>query len=74
MMADLGRMLVGFGVLIAAVGGTLWIMSHFHGGHLPGDIVIRRRNFTFYFPLMTGLVVSLILSVVATVMTRLFRR
>ena len=74
MMADLGRMLVGFGALIAAVGATLWVMSHMHGGHLPGDIVIRRRGFTFYFPLMTGLVVSVILSVIATVMTRFFRR
>jgi hypothetical protein len=74
MMGDLGRMLVGFGLLIAAVGGTLWLFSLVPGGRLPGDILIRRRGFTFYFPVVTGLVVSIVLSLVAAVLARFFRR
>lgn len=33
-------------------------------GKLPGDILIKRENFTFYFPLMTGIIISIILTVI----------
>lgn len=61
--ASLGKGLILFGLLVAAVGALLlfsdkigWI------GRLPGDITIRRGNFTFYFPLATCLIVSALLS------------
>jgi hypothetical protein len=62
-MAPLGKMLVLAGLLVAAV-GVLFLLSDKVGwiGRLPGDITIRRENFTFHFPLATCLLISLLLS------------
>ena len=62
-MANPGKALLLAGLLIAAVGG-LFLLSGKIGwiGRLPGDITIRRENFTFHFPLATCLLVSAILS------------
>jgi len=62
-MEHLGKALLFAGLLIAAVGGVL-LLSEKIGwiGRLPGDITIRRDNFTFHFPLATCLLVSAILS------------
>lgn len=58
----MGKLLIFVGLAIAAVG--LLINFGFPVGRLPGDIVIRRGNFTFYFPLVTSIVVSLLLTLV----------
>jgi membrane protein implicated in regulation of membrane protease activity len=70
-MGDLGRMLmIAGGVLLLlgalfTLGGRLpWL------GRLPGDIVVERENFRFYFPIATSIVISIILSLLAA----LFRR
>jgi len=65
-MAGFGRTLVAIGAILVVVGLLLTLGARlpFHIGRLPGDIVIRGRNSVFYFPLMTCLVLSLILSVV----------
>jgi len=74
-IGDVGRMLVVAGLSVAAIGAAFWALSHLTGaGRLPGDIIIRRRGFTFFFPVVTGLLASLILSVVATLLLRIFRR
>jgi hypothetical protein len=64
----MGRALVLLGLGIAAVG--LIIMLGLPLGRLPGDIYVRRGSFSFYFPLTT----SIILSVVLTLFFTLFRR
>lgn len=51
-----GLLLAGFGVLLIAAQKTGFL------GRLPGDIVVQRKNFTFYFPLATSLILSLALS------------
>ena len=62
-MAPLGKALVAAGLLIAVVGGLLLLSGKVGWiGRLPGDITIRRENFTFHFPLATCLLVSAILS------------
>ena len=62
-MAPVGKALVVAGLLIAAVGGLLLLSGKFGWiGRLPGDITVRRENFTFHFPLATCLLVSAILS------------
>ena len=62
-MAPLGKALVFAGLLIAAVGALLLLSGKIGWiGRLPGDITIRRDNFTFHFPLATCLLVSVILS------------
>jgi hypothetical protein len=60
---DLGKALIVAGLLIAAV-GALIVLSDKIGwiGRLPGDITIRRDNFTFHFPLATCIVISILLS------------
>jgi len=62
-MASLGKILVVAGLLIASV-GALFLLSDKVGwiGRLPGDITIRRENFTFHFPLATCLLISALLS------------
>ena len=60
----MARFLILLGLVILAV-GLLWpFLSRLGLGRLPGDIVIQRDNFTFYFPLMTCILVSVLLSVV----------
>jgi len=60
----MSRWLIALGVILVAA-GLLWpFISKLGLGRLPGDIVVQREGFTFYFPLMTGLVVSGIVSIV----------
>jgi len=60
----MARFLILLGLAILAV-GLLWpVLSRLGLGRLPGDIVIRRDNFTFYFPLATCVLVSVLLSAV----------
>jgi hypothetical protein len=64
-MPDLGKLLVLAGLLIAAVGALLW--SGFGKGwlgHLPGDVHYTGKNFSFHFPVITCLLLSLLLSLI----------
>jgi len=63
-LRDLGRILVILGVAIAAVGALLYFSGKlpFRLGHLPGDIIRRGEHSTFYFPIVTCLVLSIALS------------
>jgi hypothetical protein len=64
-MSDLARMLIVFGVILVAVGLALLLVPKIPGlGKLPGDIIIKRENFSFYFPLGTCILISLILSLI----------
>jgi hypothetical protein len=63
---SLGKMLVTVGLLIAIIGVVLWLFGGRGGGALlPGDIVIERKNVRFYFPIVTCLVISVVLSILA---------
>jgi hypothetical protein len=60
----MSRFLIVLGLVIVAI-GVLWpILTRLGLGRLPGDIVIQRGNYSFYFPLATCILVSLLLSVV----------
>ncbi|MFB3828407.1 MAG: DUF2905 domain-containing protein [Bryobacteraceae bacterium] len=65
----LGRMLIYLGVVLAVAGVLITILP-LRFGRLPGDIVIRGRNSTFYFPLAT----CILLSVALTLIFWIFRR
>jgi hypothetical protein len=68
---DLGRLLVVLGLLAVAVGALLLFGGRIPWlGRLPGDIIVRRGPVTFYFPLVTCLVVSLVLSVLLGIFWR----
>ena len=64
-MSDVGRALVIVGVVIAVVGIVLMLAGRVPWiGRLPGDIYIRRGNWSFYVPLATSLLLSVVLTLV----------
>jgi hypothetical protein len=68
---DIGRLLMTVGILIAVIGAVFYFGGRFiRLGRLPGDISIKRGNFTFYFPLATCVVVSLLLSAILWLVRR----
>jgi hypothetical protein len=70
-MELIGKMLVVVGLALAGLGTWIWLSAgRNRGGLLPGDISIERENFRFYFPIVTCIVVSVIL----TLLLRLFRK
>ncbi|MET0515393.1 MAG: DUF2905 domain-containing protein [Nitrospiraceae bacterium] len=74
----LGRSLILIGIGIAVIGVLLSIAGKFPGlnwfGKLPGDISIKREHVSFYFPIATSLLISLVLSLLVAIFSWLFRR
>ncbi|HKE84548.1 MAG TPA: DUF2905 domain-containing protein [Vicinamibacterales bacterium] len=64
----MGRLLIVLGLLVAGVG--LLVSLGLPIGRLPGDITIRRGNFTFYFPLVTSIVASIVLTIIMMLFSR----
>ncbi len=79
---SLGKFFIGVGLCVALLGLLMLIADRVPGigsllgwfGNLPGDISIRRDNFSFSFPLATSLLLSVILSLVFYLITWIFRR
>jgi DUF2905 family protein len=68
-MRDLGRMMVLAGAALAAVGALLWLAGRSGGlplrlGRLPGDISYQGKNGSFYFPVVTCILLSVVLTIV----------
>jgi ABC-type dipeptide/oligopeptide/nickel transport system permease component len=64
-MVGMGKILIFLGLLLVGAGIVLVVFEKIPGfGRLPGDILIKRENFMFYFPLMTCLVISFVISIV----------
>lgn len=72
-MSDLGRALALIGGVLLVIGLVLILAGRVNLpiGRLPGDIVVRGKNTTFYFPLMTSIVLSVILTLVLWVVNRM---
>ena len=74
-MTDVGRLLIILGFIIVALGVVILLAGRLPFiGHLPGDILIRRGGGSFYFPIVTCLLLSVALTVVLNVLTLIFRR
>jgi len=70
-MQDLGKMLFLLGIVLVILGGILWKTGGLGGvGQLPGDIFVRKGNSTFYFPIVTCILISIAL----TLLNWFFRR
>jgi len=63
-------MLLVAGLVLAVVGALLMFGERFGLGKLPGDLVWKRKNTTFHFPIVTSLVVSVILTVILNLILR----
>jgi hypothetical protein len=66
-MRELGRMILGFGVVMVILGGILLLAGNLSGkvpwlGRLPGDIYVERAHWKLYVPLGTSIVVSIVLT------------
>ena len=71
-MTDLGKLLIGLGLVLVVAGVLLTLLgrANLPLGRLPGDIVYRGKNTTFYFPLATSVLVSVVLSIVMYLLGR----
>lgn len=77
-----GKVLIGLGIGIATLGLLLIVADRIPGlgnifswlGKLPGDISIKRDNFSFYFPIATSIVLSVLLSLLFYLVAWFFRR
>jgi len=67
----MGKLLMVLGVVIAAIGFLVYLGGKIPWlGNLPGDIRIQRENFSFYFPLTTGILISIVLSFILWLLRR----
>lgn len=70
-LQPLGRVLLALGIVLVVIGAAISFGVRLPGfGRLPGDFVIRRENFTFYFPLGTSILISLILTFLFRLLSR----
>jgi len=71
-MTEIGKLIVGFGLLIVVLGLVLIVAgrTHLPIGRLPGDILYRGKHTTFYLPLATSIVISVVLSLVLYLISR----
>ena len=65
-----GKTLIIMGLVLLIIGGILMLGGKIGLGKLPGDIFIKRGNFTFFFPIVSSIIISLIL----TILFNLFRK
>lgn len=73
-MEQVGKWLIVAGIALAVLGGVVLLASRVPFlGRLPGDILVQRDNFTFYFPLVTSILLSLVLTIVLNLVFRLWR-
>ena len=66
-LQHIAKLFIAFGIIFTVLGALLLLFKNSglpFWGKLPGDIVIQRKNFTFYFPVATSIILSIILSVI----------
>lgn len=68
---SIGRMIMILGAVLLAAGLILTLAGRFFPiGRLPGDILVRKGNFTFYFPIVTSIILSVILTIILNFLSR----
>jgi hypothetical protein len=74
-MMELGKVLMIMGAVILIIGVLLTFSDKlpFHLGRLPGDIIYKKEGFSFYFPITTSIIISVILSLLFYLFGRFFR-
>ncbi len=74
-MAGIGKYLIISGIILIIAGIVIWFGAGKSGwfGNLPGDIKVEKKNFSFYAPLTTMLVISAVLSFVLWILGKMFK-
>jgi DUF2905 family protein len=74
-MTEMGRLLVILGVALVVIGGIVMLLGRtgLPLGRLPGDMLYRGKNPTFYFPLASSILISVVLSIVLFLIGRMRR-
>lgn len=68
---DMGAFIIGAGVILVVVGLVIYFLDKIPFlGKLPGDIMVKKENFTFYFPLATCLILSMLISMILYLIRR----
>lgn len=68
---DIGKLLIVIGIGMIVLGGLVMLLSRFTSlGHLPGDIFIKGEHGSFYFPIVSCIVISILLSVIMNLFHR----
>ena len=78
-MRELGRLILGLGLVMVILGGILLLAGNLSGkvpwlGRLPGDVYVEREHWKFYAPLGTSLLISVVASIVISLLFALFGR
>lgn len=75
-MESIARYLMIAGIILLLVGGGMYLAAKFGLplGRLPGDIRIEREGFSFYFPLASSILVSVVLTIVLNILARLLKK
>ncbi len=70
-LSSFGKILIYIGIIMIVVGGLFMLGGKIpFMGRLPGDIAIQKKNFSFYFPITTSIVISIILSLIMWLLSR----
>jgi hypothetical protein len=74
-MAELGRLLLMLGIALVVIGGIVMLLGRtgLPLGRLPGDFLYRGKNTTFYFPLASSILISIVLSIILFLIGRMKR-
>ena len=72
-LEGIARALIGLALLLLLAGGVLFVLARLGLPRLPGDFVLEGRNWKFFFPIATSIVLSLVLTVLINVFARFFR-
>jgi len=72
LMDFLGTTIIVLGIILIFVGTLIWLLGKLpFAGKLPGDIYIKKENFSFYAPITTMLILSLLISLILNIFSRL---
>ena len=69
-MGSIGRLIITLGIILIIIGLAITLGSKIGLGRLPGDIFIKKGNFTFYFPVLTSIIISILLTIIANFIFR----
>jgi uncharacterized membrane protein len=70
----MSRWLIGVGIVLVVLGLAWPLLAKLGLGNLPGDIRVEREGFSFYFPITTGIIISIVLSLVLMLIDWIFRK